>query len=139
LSYRLGVHLGVLPLWLIGFLIVFPLTWLALNEVAWKAGYGGPLTDRPSAAVHHRVMGTIQDFENAGDDIGYYEGHLQGFPDATTEDRAEWQRELDAARHQQRLILIKSALVGLLAYLPVGLILDRWLMGGRSADALVMV
>ena len=129
----------MLPLWLIGFMIFFPLSWIVLNDIAWNAGYEGLLTNRPLAAVHHRVMGTIQDFENAVDDIGYYEGHLRGFPDATTEDRAEWQRELDAARHQQRLILVKSALVGLLAYLPVGLILDRWLTGGRSADAFVMV
>jgi hypothetical protein len=129
----------VLPLWLIGFLIFFPLTWLALNDVAWTAGYGGLLTERPLAVVHRRVMGTIQDFENAGDDIGYYEGHLHSFPDATADDRAGWQRELDEARYQQRLILIKSALVGLLAYLPVGLILDRWCFGGQSAGELVMV
>jgi hypothetical protein len=129
----------VLPLWLIGFLIFFPLTWLALNDVAWKAGYGGVLTDRPLAAVHHRIMGTIEDFENAGDEIGYYEGHLRGYPDATAEDRAAWQHDLDEARHQQRLILIKSALVALLAYLPVGLILDRWCMGRQSEGELVMV
>ena len=129
----------MLPLWLIGFLIFFPLTWLALNDVAWKAGYGGVLTDRPLAAVHHRVMGTIQDFENAGDDIGYYEGHLRGYPDATYKDRAAWQRELDEARYQQRMIVIKASLVGLLAYLPVGLILDRWCMGGQLSDELVMV
>ena len=66
----------MLPLWLIGFLIFFPLTWLALNDIAWRAGYGATLTERPLASVHHRVMGTIQDFENAVDDIGYYEGHL---------------------------------------------------------------
>ena len=129
----------MLPLWLIGFLIFIPLTWLTLNDVAWRAGYGTLLTERPLAAGHHRVMGTIRDFENAGDDIAYYDGHLHGFPDATSEEREMWQQELDAARHQQRLILIKSALVGLLAYLPVGFILDRWLMGGRSADTLVMV
>ncbi len=137
--YRSGIHLGVLPLWLLGFLIFFPLTWLALNDIAWKAGCEGLLTGRPLAVVHHRVMGTIQDFENTGDDIGYYEGHLRGYPDATVEDRATWQDDLDEARYQQRLIVIKSALIGLLAYLPVGFILDRWLMGGRSADELVMV
>ena len=135
---RYGVHLGVLPLWLIGFLIFFPLAWLALNDVAWQAGYGALLTERPLASVHHRVMGTIQDFENTDDDIGYYEGHLRGYPDATTEDRAAWQHDLDDARHQQRLIFIKLTHVALLAYLPVGFILDRLLMGGRSADELVM-
>jgi hypothetical protein len=121
----MGIHVGVLPLWLIGFLIALPLTWLALNDVAWKAGYGSVLTERPLAAVHHRVMGTIQDFENAVDDIGYYEGQLRAFPEATVEDRAAWQHELNQARHQQRLVLIKSTLVALLAYLPVGFILDR--------------
>ena len=137
--HRFGIHLGVLPLWLIGVLIFFPLTWIALNDVAWKAGYGALLTDRPLAAIHHRVMGTIQDFENAGDDISYYDGHLRGFPDATNETRAEWQREFDEARREQRLILIKSAFISLLAYLPVGLILDRWCMGGQAADELVAV
>jgi hypothetical protein len=121
----MGIHVGVLPLWLIGFLIALPLTWLALNDVAWKAGYGSVLTERPLAAVHHRIMGTIQDFENAVDDLGYYEGQLRALPEATAEDRATWQHELDHARHQQRLVLIKSALVALLAYLPVGFILDR--------------
>ena len=129
----------MLPLWLIGFLIFFPLSWLALNDVASRAGYGALLTERPLASVHHRVMGTIQDFENAGDDIGYYEGHLRGYPDATVEDRAGWQRDLDVARQQQRTILITSALVVLLAYLPVGLMLERWCQEGRLADELVTV
>lgn len=129
----------MLPLWLIGFLFFFPLTWLALNDVAWRAGQGGLLTERPIAYAHHRIMGTIQDFESVGDDIGYYEGHLRGYPDATVEDRSAWQRDLDDARQQQQMLLIKAALVALLAYLPVGLILDRWCLGGQSADELIMV
>ncbi len=137
--HRLGIHFGVLPVWLIGFLILFPLTWLALNDVAWKTGYGTLLTERPLAAIHHRIVGTMKDFENAGDDIGYYEGHLHGYPDATVDTRAEWQQEFDRARHQQRLILIKVALVALLAYLPVGYILDRWYLVGHMPVEPVMV
>lgn len=139
MMYHLGIHVGVLPLWLIGFLVLFPLSWLALNDVAWKSGYGGLLTERPLAAVHRRVMGTIQDFEDAVDDVGYYEGHLRGYADAAAEDRAAWQRELDEARYQQRLVLIKAAIVALMAYLPVGFILDRWILEEDSSDELVMV
>ncbi len=136
--HRFGIHLGVLPLWLIGFLIFLPLTWLTLSDVAVRTGNEARLTERPLATVHHRIRGTIQEFENTVDDIGYYEGHLRGYPDATIEARAEWQQKLDAARSEQRLILIKSALVAMMAYLPVGLILDQWYLRGRLQDELAM-
>lgn len=130
---RFGIHIVLIPVWTIGFMMLVPFGWLLRNDVAWRVGVGDVLTERPLATVHHRIMGTIDEFDDASESISYYEGHLRAMPDASEATRREWQHELDRARSAQTRLLIRAVAVALVAYLPIGWCIDRFF--GLSALA----
>jgi hypothetical protein len=130
---RLGLHLALIPVWAIGFMMLVPFGWILMNDAAWRIGVGDVLTERPIAAVHHRVMGKIDEFDDASEAISYYEGHLRAMPDAPEATKREWHHELDQAHSARTRLLIGALIISLVAYLPIGWWIDRYF--GLSALA----
>ena len=133
----LVLHVSLAAVWVLLCLIFVPVSWFMLNGVLWDAGYGHVLVKRPVAAVLHRMMGSMQAFENHSEAISYYEGHLKCYPDATAEDREHWRSQLDATRAGRNILLAKAAGLALTGYVVVAGLFELWLRRGGSDGALV--
>jgi len=131
----LVLHVSLAAVWVLLCLIFVPVSWFMLNSVLWDAGYGHVLVKRPVAAVHHRIMGSMQAFENQGERMSYLQGHLHFYPESA--ERDTWQAQLDEVRAERRWLLAKAAGLALTGYVVVAGLFELWLRRGGSDGALV--
>lgn len=132
---RVILHLGLCVAWTLDAMMVIPLSWLAMNSLFWQAGIGPVLVERPVAAVHHRMMGTMRAFDNQGDLMANLEGHLRDYPDASAEERQLWQARVDEVRSERRWLLARVFGVFAAAYIPAGIFIEMWRHWGTAYPA----
>lgn len=131
----LVLHVLLAAVWVLLSLLFVPIFWLMFNGVLWDAGYGHVLVERPVAAVHHRMMRTMQEFENQGERMSYLQGHLHFYPESA--ERDTWQAQLDEVRSERRWLLAKASGLALAGYVVVAGLFELWLRRGRGDGALV--
>lgn len=137
IAQHLVAHTCLMSLWVIIMISVLPMFWLAMNDALWRLGAGEVLTERPLAAIHHRVMGTIQEMDRTGERQSYLEGHLRAYPDAAEAIRASWQAELDQVNQRRRGIYLRILIIASVIYLPFGLIVDLIVRKSGPQDGLI--
>lgn len=127
---RLTLHATFALIWSLSVMVLWPFPYLMMNDVAWQQGFGERLVEPPVAGFHHRIMGTIKGHERNQKVISRLEGHLNGYPDATAEQRQEWQTNLDAARSDRNTVWILSVAIALATYSLAAIAFNRWVWSG---------
>lgn len=127
---RLILHASFALIWAFFVMILWPFPYLVMNDLAWQHGYGERLVERPFAGVHHRVMATIQSHDRNQNMMYRMERSLNLNPDATVEQRQEWQANLDAARSSRNLVWLSSVAIALAVYALVATVVHRWFWSG---------